>query len=62
MLFRWGRLSVGSKQGDVTRYSVDLLVQDGPYADAWAGIAASELRSQLTTLCKAGTIVRQERT
>jgi hypothetical protein len=61
----WGAgLSVSSKQGDVTLYLVDLSVQDGPYADTreqLAGIAASELRSPLTTPCKAGTIGRQER-
>jgi len=33
VLFRWGRLSVGSKQGDVTLYLVNLSAQDGPYAD-----------------------------
>jgi hypothetical protein len=60
----WGaRLSVSSKQGDVTLYLVDLSV-DGPYADTReqpAGIAVSERRSPLTTPCKAGTIVRRER-
>jgi hypothetical protein len=61
----WGaRLSVSSKQGDVTLYLVDLSLQDGPYADTrvqLAGIAVSELRSPLTTPCQIGTIVRQER-
>jgi len=32
VLFRWGWLSVGSKQGDVRSYLVGLAVQDGPYA------------------------------
>lgn len=58
----WGaRLSVSSKQGDVTLYLVDLSVQDGSHADTREqvpGIAVSELRSPLTTPCKAGTIVR----
>jgi hypothetical protein len=43
----WGaRLSVSSKQGDVTLYLVDLSVQDGPYADTREQLArASRFQS-----------------
>jgi len=40
VLFRWGRLSVGSKQGDVTRYQPAILVLIGNdwhrVQDLWA--------------------------
>jgi hypothetical protein len=61
VLFRRGRLSVGSKQGDVTRYSVNLSVQGrfllhvlpaGFVKIRHFGLLANRNRRQALALCR----------